>query len=99
MVRYLSVFILALMTSPVLADADPNRRTDRIAADLNIPEQVFKTCFLDVQPDGDKRPSGERQRMNKAVLLPCLQAANPAITNDILDMVMDKHRPEGPIRN
>ena len=99
MIRYLTVAILALMTAPVLADADPNRRTDLISAGLNISEEVFKTCFLDVQPDGDKQPSGTRQRMNKSILLPCLQAANPAITNDMLDAVMDKYRPEGPIRN
>ena len=99
MIRYITISVLALMTAPVLADADPNRRTDLISADLNISEQVFKTCFLAVQPDGDKAPSGARQRMNKAVLLPCLQAANPEITNDMLDAVMDKYRPEGSIRN
>ena len=99
MIRYVAVPIFALMTTPVLADADPNRRTDLISADLNILEQVFKACFLDVQPDGDKRPSGARQRMNKSILLPCLQAANPAINNDLLDAVMGKYRPEGPSRN
>ena len=71
----------------------------RIAADLNIPEEVFLVCFDPVQPDGDKNPSGARQRMNKSVLLPCLQEANPAITNTMLDTVMDRYRPEGPIRN
>jgi len=37
--------------------------------------------------------------MSKSILLPSLQAANPAITNDMLDAMMDKYRPEGPIRN
>ena len=36
-----------------------------------------------------------RERANKAILLPCLQAANPSITNASLDAVMDKYRPEG----
>lgn len=99
MIRYITVLVFAFMTAPVFADADPNRRADLISADLNISEQVFKTCFLDVEPDGDKRPSGARQQMNKSILLPCLQTANPAITNDMLDAVMDKYRPEGPIRN
>ena len=99
MFRTIVTMTLFLAAAPALADSDPNRRTDLISADLNIPEQVFKDCFLDVQPDGDKAPSGDRQRMNKAVLLPCLRAANPEITNDLLDQVMDKYRPEGPIRN
>jgi hypothetical protein len=29
--------------------------------------------------------------------LPCLQAENPSITNEKLDSVMDKYRPEGPM--
>lgn len=37
--------------------------------------------------------------MNKSILLPCLHAADPEITNDMLDAVMDKYRPEGPIWN
>ncbi len=97
--RKMSFMVLLLLAAPAVADDDPNRRTDLIAADLNVPEQVFRDCFLDVQPDGDKAPSGARQRMNKAILLPCLQAANPSITNALLDQVMDRYRPEGPIRN
>ena len=99
MTRTLMILLSLAAASPAFADNDPNRRTDLISADLNIPEQVFKDCFVDVQPAGDKNPSGERQRMNKAILLPCLQAANPEITNEMLDRVMDKYRPEGPIRN
>lgn len=77
--------------------ADPNRPTDRIAADLEIPEEVFVACFMDVNPDPDHTPSGGTQQANKAVLLPCLQKANPDISNDRLDTVMDSYRPEGPI--
>ena len=99
MFRTIVIMLTLLLAAPALADNDPNRRTDLIAADLNIPEQVFKDCFMDVQPASDKAPSGERQRMNKAILLPCLQAANPKITNRLLDEVMDRYRPEGPIRN
>jgi len=99
MIRRAAFALMLLIAAPVLSDHDPNRRTDLIATDLNIPEQAFKDCFLDVQPDGDKAPSGARQKMNKAILLPCLQAANPAITNRMLDQVMDRYRPEGPIKN
>lgn len=79
--------------------ADPNRPTDKIAADLNIPEQVFVACFWNVNPDSDHAPSGATQRANKDILLPCLQAQNPDITNDLLDAVMDRYRPEGPLRH
>ena len=89
---------LILLSTPAAADNDPNRPTDLIAADLGVSEAEFKTCFMDVQPDGDKSPSGARQRMNKAILLPCLQDANPIITNAMLDSVMDKYRPEGPMK-
>lgn len=90
--------LLCLVTSPVFAKGG-DRPTDLIAADLEIEEAVFVTCFADVQPAKDKSPSGARQRMNKAVLLPCLQAANPAITNAALDAVMDRYRPEGPMKH
>jgi len=74
------------------------RPTDKIAADLGIAEAVFVECFDPVMPASNKYPSGARQRANKAILLPCLQRANPAITNDRLDAVMDKYRPEGAFR-
>lgn len=98
MIRRTIVSVALLLATPAVADNDPNRRTDLVAADLHIPEQTFIDCFMDVQPDGDKNPSGRRQKMNKAILLPCLQAANPSISNSMLDTVMDRHRPEGPIR-
>lgn len=96
-----SVLLLVglLLVQPALADNDPNRPTDRIAADLDIPESVFVECFKPVNPEPGKYPTGAQQRANKALLLPCLQKANPAITNDRLDAVMDRYRPEGAFRN
>jgi hypothetical protein len=91
-------FILSLfLATPALA-APGDRPTDLIAADLEIPEQAFIECFANVRPDPGHNPSGARQHANKAVLLPCLQKANPEITNAGLDAVMDRYRPEGPIR-
>nr|WP_319383030.1 hypothetical protein [uncultured Roseibium sp.] len=84
--------------TPAVADQDPNRPTDRIASDLGIEEDVFIECFKPVNPEPDKYPSGQEQRANKAILLPCLQKANPAISNERLDTVMDKYRPEGAFR-
>ena len=90
---------LSVATTAWSATSERGQRpTDLIAADLNIPEATFVSCFKDVQPAKDKNPSGARQRMNKAVLLPCLQAENPEITNRMLDQVMDRYRPEGPIK-
>ncbi|MEL7525544.1 MAG: hypothetical protein AAFN16_07235 [Pseudomonadota bacterium] len=92
-------FALAcILAVPAAADQDPNRPTDRIAADLDIEEAVFIECFRPVTPEPDKYPSGQRQRANKAILLPCLQKANPAISNERLDRVMDTYRPEGAFR-
>lgn len=93
------LFVSALLVAtPVLADNDPNRPTDRIAADLGIEEVVFIECFKPVKPEPGKYPTGAQQRANKAILLPCLQKANPAISNERLDIVMDKYRPEGAFR-
>ena len=94
----LSGLAFCLLSSVALADNDPNRPTDKIAADLGIEEEVFITCFKPVRPEPDKYPSGAEQRANKALLLPCLQRANPAITNESLDRVMDRYRPEGAFR-
>jgi hypothetical protein len=103
--RYLEGFVKKILTvialcavSPALADNDPNRPTDKIAADLGIEEVVFIECFGPVNPEPGKFPTGAQQRANKAILLPCLQRANPAISNDKLDAVMDKYRPEGAFR-
>ncbi|WFE88439.1 hypothetical protein K1718_20050 [Roseibium porphyridii] len=92
------VIFFMLLSQSAFADQDPNRPTDRIAQDLQIEEAVFIECFKPVNPAPDKYPSGAEQRANKAILLPCLQNANPAITNDRLDAVMDKYRPEGAFR-
>jgi hypothetical protein len=40
-----------LLVQPALADNDPNRPADRIAADLDIPESVFVECFKPVNPE------------------------------------------------
>lgn len=75
---------------------DPNRPVAAIAGDLGITADQFVACFNDVNPaPKGVRASGARERANKDILLPCLQKANASITNDSLDNVMDKYRPEG----
>jgi len=97
--RPLFLIMMLVLAQPALADNDPNRPTDRIAADLDITEDQFIECFKPVNPEPGKYPTGAQQRANKAILLPCLQQANPAISNDRLDAVMDRYRPEGAFRN
>lgn len=83
--------------NPPMLKNDPQRPTDKISHDLGITQQQFIECFNNVQPaPKGEHPTGERQHMNKDVLLPCLQKYNPNITNNMLDTVMDKYRPEGP---
>lgn len=76
---------------------DPKRPTDKISRDLGVSADQFIACFNNVNPTpGGNRPeSAERVRANKRVLLPCLQKANPNISNDMLDEVMDRYRPGG----
>jgi hypothetical protein len=75
---------------------DPKRPVEAISRDLGLTSAQFVACFYDVNPAPQgTRASGERERANKAILLPCLLRANPSITNESLDAVMDKYRPEG----
>ena len=99
MIKPIAFALLFSLSTPLaFADNDPNRPTGRIAADLGVSQEHFKKCFMPVNPERNKYPSRKKQRVNKAILLPCLQRANPAITNNKLDTVMDRYRPEGPFR-
>ena len=75
---------------------DPHRPVAAISHDLGVTPDQFVACFNDVNPaPKGTKASGAREHANKAILLPCLQRANPSITNDSLDVVMDRYRPEG----
>lgn len=91
-----AILMVALSSQQAAAYTSKNnldrRPVDQIAAELGIEGQQFADCFVNVSPDPDRNPSGARERTNKAILLPCLQQANPAITNDLLDQVMNKYR-------
>jgi len=102
LLTYSAIMMLGGLSLATVATSETlergKRPTDKIATDLNVPEEVFIACFSDVRPDRNKAPSGAKQKANKAILLPCLQAENPEITNRLLDDVMDRYRPEGPMR-
>ncbi len=75
---------------------DPKRPVDKISHDLKVKPDQFAACFSKVTPAREgSRPTPEQKRANKAVLLSCLKKANPEITNEKLDAVMDKYRPGG----
>lgn len=87
----------SVLADPPVMKNDPHRPVKEIARDLGVTPDQFVACFNNVNPTpGGERPeSAARVHANKSVLLPCLQAANPAITNDMLDTVMDRYRPGG----
>ena len=86
------------VSTPEVVLSDPNRPVDAIAGELEVTPLQFATCFAGVTPARTAAElNGERERSNKAVLLPCLQSINPEITNARLDAVMDKYR-AGPPR-
>jgi hypothetical protein len=90
-----SADVLAQPKPQPLTD-DPRRPVELISRDLGVKPGEFRVCFENVRPAGQgERPTGERVHANKAVLLGCLQKANPAITNEKLDEVMDRYRPGG----
>lgn len=70
------------------------RPVELIGPELGVTGTQFATCFEAVNPAPQgTEPTIEREQANKAVLLPCLQAINPSITNDLLDSVTGKYRP------
>jgi hypothetical protein len=75
---------------------DPRRPIDQISRDLGVTPDQFKACFKDVNPAPQgSMPDSNQKHANKQVLLSCLQRANPSITNNSLDAVMDQYRPGG----
>jgi hypothetical protein len=75
---------------------DPKRPVAQVSHDLGIQPEQFRSCFAGVSPSpAGQRPTSEKVHANKSVLLSCLQKANPAITNEALDKVMDRYRPGG----
>lgn len=87
--------IAATSAQAAMKRNDPNRPVAAIAADLGITTNQFVACFNNVNPAAKgTKASGAREHANKDILLPCLQKANAGITNDTLDSVMDKYRPE-----
>jgi len=91
-----TVFAQAPLTATGVLRDDPNRPVNSISKDLGVKPDQFRACFSHVNPaPRGALPEGNQKQVNKAVLLDCLQKANPSITNDSLDQVMDRYRPGG----
>jgi len=91
-----SAFAQSPLTATGVLREDPNRPVEKISRDLGVTPDQFRICFSDVNPaPRGAMPEGNQKHANKAVLLSCLQKANPIITNDNLDQVMDRYRPGG----
>lgn len=87
---------LGAAANPAFLPNDPKRPVAAISHDLGVKPEQFIACFDNVRPaPRGEHPTGDRTHANKGVLLPCLQKANPAITNERLDAVMDRYRPGG----
>lgn len=75
---------------------DPHRPVEQISRGLGVTPDQFRACFNDVNPAPQgSMPGSNQKHANKQVLLSCLQRANPSITNNSLDAVMDQYRPGG----
>jgi hypothetical protein len=75
---------------------DPHRPVDQISRGLGVTPDQFRACFNNVNPAPQgSLPGSNQKHANKQVLLSCLQQANPGITNNSLDAVMDQYRPGG----
>lgn len=87
------IFSGTLLADPSFLANDPKRPVDKISHDLGLEPQQFVACFQLVHPAAQgTKPTIEGVQVNKNKLLGCLQKANPEITNDKLDTVMDRYR-------
>jgi hypothetical protein len=89
---HLHLFQPARLNLPAAADLLATNQS-KAAESSAFPSKSLSTVFPVFEANHD--PSVTQQHANN-FLLPCLQAKNPSITNDKLDSVMDKYRPEGP---
>lgn len=100
LILIVSASSFAMAQSPLTATGvlrdDPHRPVNSISKDLGVTPNQFRDCFSNVNPaPRGAMPQSDNNHANKAVLLTCLQKANPSITNDSLDQVMDRYRPGG----
>ncbi|UJR20121.1 hypothetical protein I4U23_023253 [Adineta vaga] len=81
------------VAGPPLLKNDPKRPVAKVASELGILPEQFIACFNDVQPAPQgSEPTAAQVHAKKEHLLSCLQKVNSAITNELLDAVMDKYR-------
>ncbi|HTI73168.1 MAG TPA: hypothetical protein VMF06_24550 [Candidatus Limnocylindria bacterium] len=76
--------------SGILED-DPRRPVEKIAKDLGVTPEQFRTAFKKVHPaPRGERPTEAQREANRQTLSKAL-----GVAPEKLDAVMDKYRPEG----
>jgi hypothetical protein len=94
------LLVTGIVLIAATADAQPTREDVRrvmgeMSRDLGVTAQQLVGCFRNARDTLQAaEPGPERDEARNAVLLPCLQKTNPAITDDSLDAVMGKYRPQ-----
>lgn len=98
MARPLILALLLVIAWPIAAQEgrrdDPDRPSLRIAADLGLTEDALVHCVETLRPQLRFSPIRAHKEANKAVLLPCLTDANPALTPELLESVMKSYGPK-----
>lgn len=89
-----SVLLSALFFSAI-ASADqggkpPKPPVDKLSAALNVSADQMQTCLE------EGKPASRGEKPNKSAMLSCLQQANPNITSEQLDEVMQQNMPKPP---
>lgn len=88
--------LAALAVSSAVAAGSPSvPQVAAVASELDVGVDDLVSCSLSargkaVSPKG----SDARRAEMAALLLPCLQASNPALTAPTLSAVLDRHRPQ-----
>lgn len=68
--------IVAMIVTPICADAQDGARVAAAANALDITEAQFVACIPASATPGERLPQSERRKV-----LNCLKAANPSLTN------------------
>jgi hypothetical protein len=106
--------LIALTAGMAFAQGAPKMPTAEIATDLGVTEAQLNSCFEANRPEPGERKappadaqSGQRPAEGQPKgepgmppeMLSCLQKANPKLTAESVQTVMQAHRPQPPQQN
>ena len=91
------VLLAAGAEAQTMSRGDAQRLVVAASHELGVSPWQLAGCFRDARGAVPATPDASaRTQARDAVLLPCLQKANPAITAETLDAVIERHRPAAP---